>query len=70
MNASEEVVLSVSGQKDSQAISYNWYLDNTFQDKVRASDLSEELHTQKINICHEGKPCGLRGGTWGALETD
>ncbi|XP_032051683.1 polycystic kidney disease protein 1-like 2 [Aythya fuligula] len=33
VNASEEVVLSVSGQKDSQAISYNWYLDNTFQDK-------------------------------------
>ncbi|XP_068549884.1 polycystin-1-like protein 3 [Anas acuta] len=33
VNTSEEVVLSVSGQKDSQAISYNWYLDNTFQDK-------------------------------------
>ncbi|KAM9183006.1 polycystin-1-like protein 3 [Mergus octosetaceus] len=33
VNASEEVVLSVSGQKDSLAISYNWYLDNTFQDK-------------------------------------
>lgn len=70
MNASEEVVLSVSGQKDSQAIYYNWYLDNTFQNKVRASDLSEILHTQKINVYCEGKPCGLRGGTWGALETD
>ncbi|GAB0195474.1 polycystic kidney disease protein 1-like 2 [Grus japonensis] len=33
MNASDEVVLSVSGQKDSQAIYYNWYLDNTFQTK-------------------------------------
>uniref|UniRef100_A0A8B9FQ62 Polycystic kidney disease protein 1-like 2 n=1 Tax=Amazona collaria TaxID=241587 RepID=A0A8B9FQ62_9PSIT len=34
VNASEGVVLSVSGQKDSQA-TYNWYLDNTFQTKVR-----------------------------------
>ncbi|NWU61307.1 PK1L2 protein, partial [Pterocles burchelli] len=33
VNTSEEVVLSVSGQKDSQAIQYNWYLDNTFQAK-------------------------------------
>ncbi|XP_021264638.1 polycystic kidney disease protein 1-like 2 [Numida meleagris] len=33
VNASEEVVLSVSGQKDSQDIYYNWYLDNTFQNK-------------------------------------
>ncbi|KAM9228012.1 polycystin-1-like protein 2 [Leptosomus discolor] len=33
VNASDEVVLSVSGQKDSQAIYYNWYLDNTFQTK-------------------------------------
>ncbi|NXW88690.1 PK1L2 protein, partial [Alopecoenas beccarii] len=33
VNASEEVVLRVSGQKDSQAIYYNWYLDNTFQSK-------------------------------------
>ncbi|KAM7101356.1 polycystin-1-like protein 3 [Ciconia maguari] len=32
VNASDEVVLSVSGQ-DSQAIYYNWYLDNTFQTK-------------------------------------
>ncbi|NXC21025.1 PK1L2 protein, partial [Corythaeola cristata] len=31
VNASDEVVLSVSGQKDHQAIHYNWYLDNTFQ---------------------------------------
>ncbi|XP_009990421.1 PREDICTED: polycystic kidney disease protein 1-like 2 [Tauraco erythrolophus] len=31
VNASDEVVLSVSGQKDHQAIYYNWYLDNTFQ---------------------------------------
>ncbi|NWZ47750.1 PK1L2 protein, partial [Haliaeetus albicilla] len=33
VNASDEVVLSVSEQKDSQAIYYNWYLDNTFQSK-------------------------------------
>ncbi|XP_069724828.1 polycystin-1-like protein 3 [Phaenicophaeus curvirostris] len=33
VNASDEVVLSVSGQKDSQDIHYNWYLDNTFQSK-------------------------------------
>ncbi|NWI57222.1 PK1L2 protein, partial [Calyptomena viridis] len=33
VNVSNEVVLSVSGQKDSQAIHYNWYLDNTFQTK-------------------------------------
>ncbi|NXF29075.1 PK1L2 protein, partial [Nyctibius bracteatus] len=33
VNASDEVVLSVSGQKGSQAIFYNWYLDNTFQTK-------------------------------------
>ncbi|NXW14670.1 PK1L2 protein, partial [Circaetus pectoralis] len=33
VNASDEVVLSVSEQKDSQAIYYNWYLDNTFQTK-------------------------------------
>ncbi|XP_042692995.1 polycystic kidney disease protein 1-like 2 isoform X1 [Centrocercus urophasianus] len=33
VNASEEVVLSVSGQKDSQDMYYNWYLDNTFQSK-------------------------------------
>ncbi|KAM6057828.1 polycystin-1-like protein 2 [Chlamydotis macqueenii] len=33
VNASDEVVLSVSGEKDSQAIYYNWYLDNTFQTK-------------------------------------
>ncbi|NXS56995.1 PK1L2 protein, partial [Brachypteracias leptosomus] len=32
VNASDEVVLSVSGQ-DSQAIYYNWYLDKTFQTK-------------------------------------
>lgn len=47
VNASDEVVLSVSGQKDSQAIYYNWYLDNTFQTKVRASGSSEILHTHK-----------------------
>ncbi|PKU29901.1 polycystic kidney disease protein 1-like 2 [Limosa lapponica baueri] len=33
VNASDDVVLSVTGQKDSQAIYYNWYLDNTFQTK-------------------------------------
>lgn len=47
VNVSDDVVLSVSGQEDSQAIYYNWYLDNTFQNKVRAPDLSEILHTQK-----------------------
>uniref|UniRef100_A0A663M0Q9 PK1L2 protein n=1 Tax=Athene cunicularia TaxID=194338 RepID=A0A663M0Q9_ATHCN len=39
VNASDEVILSVSGQKDSRAIYYNWYLDNTFQSKVRAMPL-------------------------------
>ncbi|KAJ7394975.1 polycystin 1 like 2 [Pitangus sulphuratus] len=33
VNVSDEVVLSVSGQKDSQAIQYNWYLDTTSQTK-------------------------------------
>ncbi|NWZ62626.1 PK1L2 protein, partial [Acrocephalus arundinaceus] len=33
VNVSDEVVLSVSGQEDSQAVYYNWYLDNTFQNK-------------------------------------
>ncbi|NXX17435.1 PK1L2 protein, partial [Podargus strigoides] len=33
VNTSDEVVLSVSGQKDSEAMYYNWYLDNTFQTK-------------------------------------
>ncbi|OWK61648.1 Polycystic kidney disease protein 1-like 2 [Lonchura striata] len=33
VNVSDEVVLSVSEQEDSQAIYYNWYLDNTFQNK-------------------------------------
>ncbi|NXK89486.1 PK1L2 protein, partial [Formicarius rufipectus] len=33
VNISNEVVLSVSGPKDSQAIHYNWYLDSTFQSK-------------------------------------
>uniref|UniRef100_A0A8C3UZT0 PK1L2 protein n=1 Tax=Catharus ustulatus TaxID=91951 RepID=A0A8C3UZT0_CATUS len=39
VNVSDEVVLSVSGQEDSQAIYYNWYLDNTFQNKVRSTAL-------------------------------
>ncbi|XP_033373170.1 polycystic kidney disease protein 1-like 2 [Parus major] len=46
VNVSDEVVLSVSGQEDSHTISYNWYLDNTFINKVRAPDLSEILHTR------------------------
>lgn len=52
MNVSDEVVLGVSGQEDSQPIYYNWYLDNTFQNKVRASDLSEILytHTKKKKV--------------------
>ncbi|NWW09404.1 PK1L2 protein, partial [Oreocharis arfaki] len=33
VNVSDDVVLSVSGQEDSQAIYYNWHLDNTFQNK-------------------------------------
>ncbi|NXY82693.1 PK1L2 protein, partial [Alcedo cyanopectus] len=33
VNASDEVVLSVSGHNDSKAIHYNWYLDNSFQTK-------------------------------------
>ncbi|NXA58386.1 PK1L2 protein, partial [Mohoua ochrocephala] len=36
VNASDDVVLSVSGQEDSRAIYYNWYLDNTFQNKSTA----------------------------------
>ncbi|XP_010130648.1 PREDICTED: polycystic kidney disease protein 1-like 2, partial [Buceros rhinoceros silvestris] len=40
VNTSDEVVLSVSGQKDSQAIYYNWYLDNTFQTKFTALPLA------------------------------
>ncbi|NWR62094.1 PK1L2 protein, partial [Bucorvus abyssinicus] len=39
VNTSDEVVLRVSGQKDSQAIYYNWYLDNTFQTKFTALPL-------------------------------
>ncbi|KAM9374082.1 polycystin-1-like protein 3 [Phaethornis superciliosus] len=34
VNASDEVVLSVSGQNDTQAMYYNWYLDNTLQTKT------------------------------------
>ncbi|NXU90070.1 PK1L2 protein, partial [Xiphorhynchus elegans] len=34
VNVSNEVVLSVSAPKDSQAIHYNWYLENTLQTKV------------------------------------
>nr|XP_009943686.1 PREDICTED: polycystic kidney disease protein 1-like 2 [Opisthocomus hoazin] len=40
VNASDEVVLSVSGQKDSQATYYNWYLDNTFQTKPTSLPLA------------------------------
>ncbi|NWY64779.1 PK1L2 protein, partial [Erithacus rubecula] len=36
VNVSDEVVLSVSGQEDNQTIYYNWYLDNTFQNKSTA----------------------------------
>lgn len=64
MNASEEAVLSVSGQKDSQDMYYNWYLDNTFQNKVRAMHLSEILpistyyeekaHSLSVVFCHRG----------------
>ncbi|KFQ29483.1 Polycystic kidney disease protein 1-like 2, partial [Merops nubicus] len=40
VNASDEVVLSVSAQKDSQAIYYNWYLDKTYQTKSAALPLA------------------------------
>ncbi|NWS51862.1 PK1L2 protein, partial [Chunga burmeisteri] len=40
VNASDEVVLSVSEQKDSQAIYYKWYLDNTFQTKYTTLPLA------------------------------
>ncbi|NXO04337.1 PK1L2 protein, partial [Rhinopomastus cyanomelas] len=33
VNASDEVVLHVSGQKDSQDVYYSWFLDSTFQTK-------------------------------------
>ncbi|KYO37872.1 hypothetical protein Y1Q_0010314 [Alligator mississippiensis] len=33
VNASEEVVLSVTSQKGPEAMRYNWYLDNTFHAK-------------------------------------
>ncbi|XP_019360809.1 PREDICTED: polycystic kidney disease protein 1-like 2 [Gavialis gangeticus] len=33
VNASEEVVLSVTSQKDPEVMRYNWYLDNTFHAK-------------------------------------
>uniref|UniRef100_A0A8C0UFX7 Polycystin 1 like 2/pseudo n=1 Tax=Cyanistes caeruleus TaxID=156563 RepID=A0A8C0UFX7_CYACU len=39
VNVSDEVVLSVSGQEDSHTISYDWYLDNTFINKVRSTTL-------------------------------
>uniref|UniRef100_A0A803VM98 Polycystin 1 like 2/pseudo n=1 Tax=Ficedula albicollis TaxID=59894 RepID=A0A803VM98_FICAL len=45
VNVSDEVVLSVSGEEDYQAIHYNWYLDNTFQNKSTALP----------------PPCGLTG---------
>ncbi|NXB82684.1 PK1L2 protein, partial [Donacobius atricapilla] len=40
VNVSDEVVLSVSGEEDSQAIYYNWYLDNTFQNKSTSLPLA------------------------------
>ncbi|XP_071612747.1 polycystin-1-like protein 3 [Heliangelus exortis] len=40
VNASDEVVLSVSGQNDTQAMYYNWYLDNTLQTKPTALPLA------------------------------
>ncbi|NWU96850.1 PK1L2 protein, partial [Upupa epops] len=35
VNASNEVVLRVSGQKDSQDVYYSWYLDNIFRTKFK-----------------------------------
>ncbi|NXL78960.1 PK1L2 protein, partial [Leptocoma aspasia] len=43
VNVSDEVVLSVSGQEDSQAIYYNWYLDNTFRNKSTTLPLACSL---------------------------
>ncbi|NWR27090.1 PK1L2 protein, partial [Tachuris rubrigastra] len=43
VNVSDEVVLSVSGQQDSQAIHYNWYLDNTSQTKSTTLPLACSL---------------------------
>ncbi|NXR16871.1 PK1L2 protein, partial [Cinclus mexicanus] len=40
VNVSDEVVLSVSGQEDSPAMYYNWYLDNAFQNKSTALPLA------------------------------
>ncbi|NXM44562.1 PK1L2 protein, partial [Gymnorhina tibicen] len=40
VNVSDDVVLSVSGQEDSQAVYYNWYLDNTLQNKSTALPLA------------------------------
>ncbi|NXG73156.1 PK1L2 protein, partial [Baryphthengus martii] len=40
VNASGEVLLSVSGQKDSQAVRYNWYLENSSQTKPMSLPLA------------------------------
>ncbi|NXT10193.1 PK1L2 protein, partial [Prunella fulvescens] len=51
VNVSDEVVLSVSGQ-DSQAIYYNWYLDNTFQNKSTTLPLACGLTGFQQNSLH------------------
>ncbi|NXG52006.1 PK1L2 protein, partial [Psilopogon haemacephalus] len=52
VNSSEEVVLSVSGQEDSQAMHYNWYLDKTFQTKSAALPLACGLAGFRQNSLH------------------
>ncbi|NWX62719.1 PK1L2 protein, partial [Promerops cafer] len=52
VNVSDEVVLSVSGQEDSQAIYYNWYLDNTFQNKSTTLPLACGLTGFQQNSLH------------------
>ncbi|NXX48353.1 PK1L2 protein, partial [Tricholaema leucomelas] len=52
VNASEEVVLSVFGQEDSQAMYYNWYLDKTFQTKPTALPLACGLMGFRQNSLH------------------
>ncbi|NXN15255.1 PK1L2 protein, partial [Indicator maculatus] len=52
VNTSEEVVLSVSGQEDSQALYYNWYLDRTFQTKSTVLPLACGLTGFQQNSLH------------------
>lgn len=54
VNASEEVVLSVTSQKGPEAMRYNWYLDNTFHAKVRLSRWGRKsIYTQTVWLDRE-----------------